>query len=64
MLCQPPGIDAGLLSDANTALTSHHVGGAHVLMTDGAVRFIGENVDFTNLMRMASKDEGHVVSDF
>lgn len=62
----PKTVDVGTDNtwDANTALTSYHVGGVHVLMTDGAVRFIGENIDFTNLLRIASKDDGQVVSEF
>jgi prepilin-type N-terminal cleavage/methylation domain-containing protein/prepilin-type processing-associated H-X9-DG protein len=31
-----------------TSVTSRHTGGAHVLMADGAVRFISENIDTGN----------------
>jgi len=50
--------------DANTALTSFHVGGVNVLMADGAVKFISENMDFTNLLKIASRDDGQVLGDF
>ncbi len=50
--------------DANTALTSYHVGGVHVLMADGAVKFISENMDFTNLLRLAVRDDGQTLGEF
>ncbi len=38
----------GDTNDVIATVTSYHKGGAHVLMTDGAVRFITENVDAGN----------------
>lgn len=35
-------------TDRNNAYSSLHVGGAHFLLADGAVRFIGDNTDLSN----------------
>tara|TARA_R110002111_G_scaffold262504_1_gene338974 strand:- start:163906 stop:164976 length:1071 start_codon:yes stop_codon:yes gene_type:complete len=48
----------------NTVLNSMHVGGIHVLLADGAVRFVGDNVDFTTLAQLCSKDDGQVIGEF
>ncbi len=48
----------------NTILNSYHVGGIHVLMTDGAVRFVSDNINFTTLTQIACKDDGMVVGEF
>ena len=50
--------------DMNTALTSYHEGGVHVLMCDGAVRFVSENVAFTTLTNLASRADGVVLGEF
>ena len=61
----PKTVDVGTDNtwDANTALTSFHVGGTHALMTDGAVRFLSENIDFTNLLRLSARDDGQVLGE-
>jgi hypothetical protein len=33
-------------------------------MGDGAVKFVSENMDFTNLRRLGAKDDGQVVGEF
>jgi len=43
--CAGGGFDSGGIY----SVTSRHVGGAHVLMGDGAVRFVSDNVDSGNL---------------
>tara|TARA_R110002095_G_scaffold99188_5_gene87251 strand:+ start:1082 stop:2152 length:1071 start_codon:yes stop_codon:yes gene_type:complete len=48
----------------NTVLNSMHVGGIHVLLADGAVRFVSDNVDFTTLTQLSSKDDGKVIGEF
>jgi prepilin-type N-terminal cleavage/methylation domain-containing protein/prepilin-type processing-associated H-X9-DG protein len=43
---------------------SRHVGGAHFLLCDGSVRFIGENLDYTTYQRLGDRRDGGVVGDF
>jgi hypothetical protein len=50
--------------DANTVLTSFHTGGVHVLLSDGAVKFVSENIDFGTLTRICAKDDGLTVGEF
>lgn len=51
-------------SGSNTPLSSAHVGGAHVLLTDGAVRFVSENLDMSTLTLLAVRDDGKVLGEF
>ena len=57
----PPPV-TGRLNDA--ALHSQHVGGIHVLMMDGAVRFLSENIDLTTYKNLADKDDGKTIGEF
>ena len=50
--------------DQNTALTSFHVGGVHALMSDGAVRFISDNLSYPTLATLGSRADGVVVGEF
>ncbi|QDT90807.1 DUF1559 domain-containing protein [Gimesia algae] len=43
---------------------SAHVGGMHILMGDGAVRFISENIDLATVRALVSIDGGEIVSEF
>ncbi|MFO1045374.1 MAG: DUF1559 domain-containing protein [Planctomycetaceae bacterium] len=43
---------------------SQHVGGCHMLMGDGTVRFVSENIDFNTVRRLMSRADGEVVGDF
>lgn len=43
---------------------SQHVGGIHVLMGDGAVRFISENIDATTRVNLARISDGQVIGEF
>ena len=52
----------GRLSDA--ALHSQHVGGIHVLMMDGAVRFISDNINLQTLKDLADKADGKPMGEF
>ena len=42
----------------NTAISSFHPGGIMALFCDGSVQFIGNNVDLTNLKRVACRHDG------
>ena len=48
----------------NTPLNSAHPGGATILLGDGSVRFISNNVALETLARLATRDDGQPVSDF
>ncbi|MFO1040561.1 MAG: DUF1559 domain-containing protein [Planctomycetaceae bacterium] len=48
----------------NTPVNSTHVGGAHVLMGDGATRFLSQNMDLNTLLKLAAVNDGQVVGDF
>ncbi|MBA4030017.1 MAG: prepilin-type cleavage/methylation domain-containing protein [Planctomyces sp.] len=58
--------DAGndLIYRNNTMLTSFHTGGVHVLLGDGSVRFISDNIDFQTLKILCIRDDGQVVGEF
>lgn len=43
---------------------SDHVGGCHVLMADGTVRFINQNIDLSLYKSLASRQSGEPVADF
>lgn len=43
---------------------SLHTGGCHVLLGDGAVRFISENIDTTTRQRLSTMSDGQTVGDF
>lgn len=44
--------------------SSAHVGGCHVLLGDGAVRFISQNINLTTLQNLAYIADGNVVGEF
>jgi hypothetical protein len=45
-------------------LSSHHAGGFHVLMADGAVRFVSENISLQALSALFTYSGGEVVGEF
>jgi prepilin-type N-terminal cleavage/methylation domain-containing protein len=49
---------------ANMPPSSRHIGGVHLLMCDGAVRFVSENVSLVNWRAIGSRAGGEVVGEF
>jgi prepilin-type N-terminal cleavage/methylation domain-containing protein len=43
---------------------SLHVGGCHIAMGDGSVRFLSENTDLTTLQRLQTMSDGETLGDF
>ncbi len=52
----------GRLSDSS--LHSQHVGGIQILLMDGAVRFISDNINLNTLKDLADKADGNVIGEF
>ena len=48
----------------NTPLNSYHEGGVHVLMADGAVRFLSENISLVTYRQLGVRDDGQVVGEY
>ncbi len=48
----------------NTHWNSMHPGGINALLTDGAIRFIAEDIDFTNLKRLACRYDGEPLGQY
>jgi len=51
-------------SGSNCPLNSAHTGGVHALLADGAVRFIGDNIDMYTLTVLSVRDDGKPVGEF
>jgi prepilin-type N-terminal cleavage/methylation domain-containing protein len=49
---------------ANNGIFSPHTGGVHALLADGAVRFLGDNMNLTTLKRVSTRNDGGELSDF
>ena len=49
---------------SNYPVQSAHVGGSHVLLGDGSVRFISDNLDFNTFRKLLTRDDGQVVGEF
>ncbi len=43
---------------------STHVGGAHFLMADGAVKFLNQSINYTMYQRLGSRRDGQPVAEF
>ncbi|QDV49848.1 DUF1559 domain-containing protein [Gimesia fumaroli] len=49
---------------SNTTLNSFHTGGIQALLADGSVRFVSENIDFTNFKRVCLRADGEPLSSW
>jgi prepilin-type N-terminal cleavage/methylation domain-containing protein len=54
---------AGNNASANNELFSYHRGGVNIVMGDGTVRFLGENVNIVVLRGLITRDGKEVISD-
>ncbi|MDB4731550.1 DUF1559 domain-containing protein [bacterium] len=48
----------------NTVINSEHVGGAQVLMADGSIHFLSENIDFGTLKLLCAKRDRQTVGEW
>lgn len=48
----------------NQSLKSQHEGGVHILMGDGAVRFLSENIALQTLYNLADRNDSNVLGEF
>lgn len=51
-------------NNSGVAARSFHVGGAHVCLADGSVRFISENVDSQTWLNLLAIADGNVIGEF
>lgn len=61
---QLPVPDGCYTASPNRPLISPHTGGASVLFTDGAVRFLGNSTDLTTLKQLSTRDDGKALGNF
>jgi len=47
----------------NSPLTSAHDGGMQIVMTDGSVRFVSENINFTTLVALCHRNDSTVLGE-
>jgi len=57
-------VDGGGWSSYNAPLASAHTGGAHVLLGDGTVRFLSDNIHLDTLKYLSARDDGVVLGEF
>jgi prepilin-type N-terminal cleavage/methylation domain-containing protein len=50
--------------NCNTPLTSAHPNGVQMVLADGAVRFLTDNIDLTTYKRLADRDDGNAIGDY
>jgi len=63
---KPQDIDANTVTqvgDPNGA-SSKHMGGIHVLLADGSVRFVSNNIDPATFRKLVTRDGNEVVGEF
>lgn len=55
--CAPDG-------PASVPARSYHTGGVHVLLADGTVRFVSDNIDLTTWQRLGARNDGQQLGEF
>jgi prepilin-type N-terminal cleavage/methylation domain-containing protein len=58
----PPG--GNTVYRGNTVLNSFHTGGIHIVLTDGSIRFLSDNVDFATFKLLAVRNDSQVIGEF
>jgi len=58
------GVEANQDHDWNTPLSSFHAGGVHVLLADGAVRFLSDSTNLQLIQQLAVRDDGLVPGEW
>ncbi|HWL08236.1 MAG TPA: DUF1559 domain-containing protein [Planctomicrobium sp.] len=48
----------------NTVVNSFHTGGIQALLTDGAVRFVSDNIHELTFLQLSARDDGAVVGEY
>ncbi len=56
--------DVPMNTTTEVAFGSKHVGGAHFLLLDGAVRFLSENMNMTIYSNLGNRNDGEVLGEF
>jgi hypothetical protein len=63
--CAGTGFPGSMTNMAmQVSASSRHIGGVHVMMGDGAVRFVGNSVDLTTWRNLSTRNGGEVIGDF
>ncbi len=55
---------SGFFNNTGEYAGSYHVGGAHFLMTDGAVRFVSQNINMNLYQGISTRSKGEVTGEF
>lgn len=63
---KPQDLDQATFANQGAAngLSSSHVGGAHVLLADGSVRYISQNINGATLQALATRNGSEVITEF
>lgn len=62
--CTQTGVGSQEYQKHVVSLRSWHTGGVHVVLGDGAVRFLSENIDLGTYRALAGRSDGLVVGEF
>ena len=60
----PAPADGNARYEPAIPLKSYHTGGVHILLTDGAVRFLGDNTNADICRQLAVRDDGGVIGEW